>query len=99
MPSLNGTLKLITEVDVQMPVTIKDIEVRELDDKKFRAVKGDIQFTAEKAADSLKGWAREYKKSVLGKRMKDKKAKEADAVVKPDSAKEAGKTEKPQTAA
>lgn len=99
MPSLNGKLLLTTEVDVQMPVTILDIEIRQLDDKKFRAVKGEIQFTAKKMADALKGWSREYKKSVLGKRMKDRKAKEAEAVAKTGTTKEDGKTEKPQTAA
>ena len=76
--NIDGKLQLITSVDVMLPTTIPGVHVNKLDDGKFRAIKGDIQATATKAEDALKGWRREYKKSLTAKRTKKKIVKESE---------------------
>jgi hypothetical protein len=93
MPSLDGKLQLTTDTIVQLPVTIKNVHVNKLDDGKFRAILGDIQYTAKNADDALKGWKSAYKKSIVAKRTKKKKAQKADEkAVKEDAAKQEAAT-------
>jgi len=92
MPSLDGKHLLTTDVIVTLPVTIKGVNVNELDDKKFRAIKGDIQATAKNAEDALKGWRLMYKKSIIAQRTKDKKAKKSDEKAAAENAKKENAT-------
>jgi hypothetical protein len=90
MPSLDGKLQLVTDTIVALPVTIKNVHVNKLDDGKFRAILGDIQYTAKNADDAMKGWKSAYKKSIVAKRTKKKKAEKAgDRAAKENAAKEA----------
>jgi len=87
MPSLDGKRKLTTDVIVSLPVTLKGIDVNELDNGMFRAIKGYIQSTAKNVDYALKGFKSIYKKSIMAKRTKEKKAKKADEKAAAENAK------------